>query len=160
MLKSSVMRTVVVTAALCVGDHTSPPQTRSPDAQRFSSVAPRIKSVCATGATNPATEALRLVCQRGIEDRERSQVIPAETIVVGFLGGFVNADDTRHPEVLFASYLREHYTSGINVKVFSNHDGKAAMSYVMSCLDRNHDGIVSNEEKERARIIIYGHSWG
>jgi len=154
------MRAVLVTAALCVGDHTSTPQTLSTDAQTFSGVPPLIKSVCATRPTNPATEALRLLCQRAVADRERSQVIPAETIVVGFLGGFVKADDTRHPEVLFASYLREHYTSGIHVKVFSNHDGKAAMSYVMRCLDRNHDGIVSNEEKERARIIIYGHSWG
>jgi hypothetical protein len=160
MLKSSVMRTVLVTAALCVGDHTSTAQTRSQDAQKFSSVPPFLKTVCATPATNPATEALRLVCLRGVADRKRSQVIPADTIVVGFLGGFVKADDTRHPEVLFASYLREHYSSGINVKVFSNHDEKAAMSYVMRGLDRNHDGIVSNEEKERARIIIYGHSWG
>jgi hypothetical protein len=30
----------------------------------------------------------------------------------------------------------------------------------MRCLDRNHDGVVSNEEREQARIIIYGHSWG
>jgi len=146
------MRTVLVAAALCVEDHTSTAQTRSLDAQKFSSVPPFLKTVCATPATDPATEALRLVCQRGVADRTRSQVIPADTIVVGFLGGFVKADDTRHPEVLFASYLREHYSSGINVKVLSNHDGKAAMSYVMRGLDRNHDGIVSMKRRSEQEL--------
>lgn len=160
MLRSLVVRVMLVTAALCVWDHTSTSQTRSADADLLSSVPGLAKSVCDTRATDSAAEALRLVCQRGFADRTRSPVVSAETIVIGFVGGFVKADDTRHPEVLFASYLREHYTSGINVKVFSNHDGRAATSYVMRCLDRNHDGIVSNDEREQARVIIYGHSWG
>jgi hypothetical protein len=160
MLRSLIVRIMLVAATLCVGDHASAPQTRSTDARKLLSVSRLTTSVCDPRATSSAREALRLVCQQESADRRPSQVVSTETIVIGFVGGFVKADDTRHPEVLFASYLREHYPSAINVKVFSNHDGEAAASYVMQRLDRNHDGIVSSDEKEQARIIIYGHSWG
>ena len=118
------------------------------------------KSVCGKYPSNDAIEALRLACERSSADRRLSENASAETIVIGFVGGFVKADDTSHPEVLFASYLRERYTNEVKVKVFSNHDEKAALSYIMGHLDRDHDGLVSSEERKQARIVIYGHSWG
>jgi pimeloyl-ACP methyl ester carboxylesterase len=30
----------------------------------------------------------------------------------------------------------------------------------MRLLDRNHDGVLSDEEKMQSRIILFGHSWG
>lgn len=102
--------------------------------------------------------ALKLVCQRA--QFIRTQSPPADAIVIGFVGGFAKADDTRHPEVLFAAYLREHYSSAIHARVFSNHDDKEALNYIEGLLDTNHDGNVSREEKKSARIVIYGHSWG
>ena len=83
-----------------------------------------------------------------------------EAIVVGFVGGFTNPNDGKHPEVLFADYLEEHYGSHVHAEVFSNHDEEGALHYVLQVLDTNHDGILSEEEKRNARIIIYGHSWG
>ncbi len=85
---------------------------------------------------------------------------PAQVIVVGFVGGFANPNDPKHPEVLFAAYLREHYGANVHAEVFSNHDGKGALRYVTRLLDTNQDGVLSGEEKKNARIIIYGHSWG
>jgi len=118
-------------------------------------------SVCGkTQTSSGALGAMQLVCQHAIADQRPSTAISFETIVIGFVGGFVKSDDPRHPEVLFASYLRKRYGNNVDVKVFSNHDGKAATAYVTRCLDKNHDGITSNEEKRQARIIIYGHSWG
>ena len=81
-------------------------------------------------------------------------------IVIGFVGGFVRRDDQKHPEVQFAESLREHYRSHIYAEVFGNHHGRKALHEIVSLLDTNGNGTLSSAEKEHARIIIYGHSWG
>jgi pimeloyl-ACP methyl ester carboxylesterase len=81
-------------------------------------------------------------------------------IVIGFVGGFVRSDDQKHPEVHFAESLREHYRSNIHAEVFGNHHGRKALHEVLRMLDTDGDGTLSTVEKEHARIVIYGHSWG
>jgi pimeloyl-ACP methyl ester carboxylesterase len=81
-------------------------------------------------------------------------------IVIGFVGGFVRSDDQKHPEVQFAKYLREHYRSDIYAEVFGNHHGRKALHEVLRLLDTDGNRTLSPAEKEHARIIIYGHSWG
>jgi pimeloyl-ACP methyl ester carboxylesterase len=80
-------------------------------------------------------------------------------IIVGFVGGFVSRDDAKHPEVQFAAYLRDRYPT-IQADVFGNHHGRRALHQVVHLLDTDHDGALAPLEKERATIIIYGHSWG
>jgi pimeloyl-ACP methyl ester carboxylesterase len=94
------------------------------------------------------------------------QVIPSVTgpanrniIIIGFVGGFVSVNDTKHPEVQFAAYLRDRYPT-IHAEVFGNHHGRKALHQVISFLDTDHDGVLSAAEKQRATVIIYGHSWG
>jgi hypothetical protein len=115
-------------------------------------------SVCQRTVTDAAGAALRIVClQEPFGFRESKS---ADTIVVGFVGGFVKPTAANHPEVLFAAYLREHYSSAIRAEVFANHDAQKAMKFVFETLDTNHDGFLADEEKRSARIILYGHSWG
>jgi len=159
MLRSLVVGIIFLTIALGI-DPTSAAQSLSAVANKPPLMPVLAKSICKQYPANDAIEALRLVCERGSAERRLSEVASPETIVIGFVGGFVKADDTSHPEVLFASYLQERYTNEVSVKVFSNHDEKAALSYIMGHLDRDHDGSVSSEEKKQARIVIYGHSWG
>jgi hypothetical protein len=83
-----------------------------------------------------------------------------KVIVIGFMGGFAKSDDPKHPEVQFAQYLQEHYRFDIHAAVFGNHHGRKALQEVQRILDGNKDGNLSSDEKENARIIIYGHSWG
>ena len=80
-------------------------------------------------------------------------------IIIGFVGGFVSRNDTKHPEVQFAAYLRDRYPS-IHAEVFGNHHGKKALHNVVRFLDTDNDGVLSSLEKEQATVIIYGHSWG
>ena len=80
-------------------------------------------------------------------------------LVIGFVGGFVSRDDAKHPEVQFADYLRSRYPF-IHAEVFGNHHGKSALHQVIRLLDTDHDGSLTSIEKERATMIIYGHSWG
>lgn len=81
-------------------------------------------------------------------------------IVIGFVGGFVRHDDPVHTEIQLADRLREEYSSGVSVQTFENHRGKDAHLAVLHLLDANRNGKLSNEEKQNARIIIFGHSWG
>jgi hypothetical protein len=83
-----------------------------------------------------------------------------KVIVIGFVGGFVRHDDARHAEVQFAAQLRDRYASAVDVKVFGNHSGQEALGYVLRLLDTNRDGVLSALEREEARVIIFGHSWG
>jgi hypothetical protein len=81
-------------------------------------------------------------------------------IVIGFVGGFIRHDDFVHGPVQLAARIREEYPSGVYVKVFENHRGKSAYQDVLRLLDADRDGTLSVQEKQDARIIIYGHSWG
>jgi hypothetical protein len=109
-----------------------------------------------TAAASPLKDNVR---QRGPDGQEKDEVI-RKAIIIGFVGGFVKHDDTKHPEVQFAAYLRDRYPSGVDAEVFSNHDGQKALRQVLRLLDTDHDGSLTTQEKEQARIIIYGHSWG
>jgi hypothetical protein len=81
-------------------------------------------------------------------------------MVIGFVGGFISHDNLAHGGVQLAARLRKDYPSGVYVRVFENHHGEDAHREILRLLDTNHDGKLSEEEKQRARIIIYGHSWG
>jgi hypothetical protein len=84
----------------------------------------------------------------------------AAPIVIGFVGGFVAHDNPIHREVQVAAHLREDVASGVQVRMFENHRGEEARTEVLHLLDTDNDGTLSAEEKSRARIAIYGHSWG
>lgn len=81
-------------------------------------------------------------------------------IVIGFVGGFVKHDNAVHGEVQLAARLRQDYPSGVQVEVFENHRREKAHEQILRFLDLDKDGTLSSEEKQQARIIIYGHSWG
>jgi hypothetical protein len=93
----------------------------------------------------------------------QSTSAPAPTspaIVIGFVGGFIRHDNAVHGGVQLAERLRKEYPSGVHVEVFENHRANDARKEILQLLDANRDGKLSPEEKQRARIIIYGHSWG
>jgi len=81
-------------------------------------------------------------------------------IIVGFAGGFVRRDNSRHGPVRLAKSIRKDLPQGGSVQVFENRHRKAAYKTILRMLDRNHDGILSDREKSQARIILFGHSWG
>src|SRR5258708_3650425 len=56
--------------------------------------------------------------------------------------------------------LRKAYPSGVEVETFESYHGENARTKILSVLDTNHDGTLTPGEKQNARIILYGHSWG
>jgi hypothetical protein len=81
-------------------------------------------------------------------------------IVIGFVGGFIAHDNPVHSEVQLAARLRKEYPAGVDVETFESYRGERAQREIVKLLDTNQDGTLTMEEKQNARIIIYGHSWG
>lgn len=81
-------------------------------------------------------------------------------IVVGFVGGFVGHDNARHGPVQLAERIRGSLPASTYIQIFENRHRKQACQTILRLLDVNHDGILSPAEKARARIILFGHSWG
>jgi len=134
-------------------------QTLSSGLMDTREVTPPATSVCQNAdVIAQVREALRLVCeQRGSDEALTSA---QKLIVIGFLGGFAKNGDTKHPEVWFGAYLREHYSSAIEVSVISNHEWRKAKRNVLQLLDADHDGVLTAAERRQAKIIVFGHSWG
>jgi hypothetical protein len=84
----------------------------------------------------------------------------SRAIVIGFVGGFIAHDNPVHSEVQLAARLRKEYPTGVDVETFESYGGKRAYQRILSLLDTSHRGPLTTDEKEKARIIIYGHSWG
>jgi hypothetical protein len=81
-------------------------------------------------------------------------------MVIGFVGGFIRHDNLVHSEVQLAARLRKSYPSGVDVETFESYRGGDARKKILNLLDTNHDGTLTPGEKQNARIILYGHSWG
>ena len=115
-----------------------------------------IAGPCDDPSTAPALrEALHLVCARERIEAPNGQV--RNGIIIGFLGGYVKQGDVSHPEVLFATYLRERYGSAVHARIFGNHDGSKALEHILALLKTDH-GLSTT--REPGKIILYGHSWG
>ncbi len=65
-----------------------------------------------------------------------------------------------HGPVKLAARIQHTVPKGTYVEVFENRHRAQARATILRFLDTNHDGILSDEEKSRARIVLYGHSWG
>jgi hypothetical protein len=85
---------------------------------------------------------------------------PPSNIVIGFVGGFVNHDNVHHGPVQLAQRLQRDFPTATYVRVFENRRRKQAYNDVLRLLDTNRDGVLSPEEKTRAHIVLFGHSWG
>lgn len=81
-------------------------------------------------------------------------------IVVGLLGGFVPHDDPHHPEIQMIRGLRKEYPKRVYFGLFENRKVGEAYKTILNRLGAKEDGTLSVDEKRRARIVLFGHSWG
>jgi pimeloyl-ACP methyl ester carboxylesterase len=81
-------------------------------------------------------------------------------IVIGFVGGFVKSDNQHHGPVQLAKKIRQISPPGTYVRVFENRRRKLAYQTIVHLLDSDHNGVLSAQEKDHARIVLFGHSWG
>jgi hypothetical protein len=112
------------------------------------------------------TSVFLFVALMGPAQKCLAQSVPATdtpnspVIVIGFVGGFIKHDNPVHSEVQLAARLRKAYLAGVDVETFESYRGERARKKIEGLLDTNHDGTLTLDEKQNARIILYGHSWG
>jgi pimeloyl-ACP methyl ester carboxylesterase len=80
------------------------------------------------------------------------------TLVIGFLGGFERWDDEHRSVRRLTLRLRER--PGVYAVSVSNWRRGVAMELIRKALDANQDGRLDGEECSRARVILFGQSWG
>jgi hypothetical protein len=114
-------------------------------------------SEAAPGRIVPAALSLS---DRTANTGDKSLETSRKLIVVGFMGGHIKANNLAHREAQLARTLRDLYPARVHAAVFANRNGHGALEAVLRLLDRDGDGCLSAREKETARIVIYGHSWG
>jgi len=81
-------------------------------------------------------------------------------IVVGFLGGFVRHDEPHHPEVQLIQDLRQEYPKEVYFGLFENRKVGVAYNTILKLLGTKEGDALSDDQKRRARIVLFGHSWG
>jgi hypothetical protein len=84
----------------------------------------------------------------------------SEVIVIGFLGGFVPHDEPHHPEVQMIRSLRQEYLNDVYFDIFENRKVGDAYKVIVKRLGASGDGASSADQKRRACIVLFGHSWG
>src|SRR5215467_2211072 len=81
-------------------------------------------------------------------------------VLVGFVGGFVRHTNAHHGPVVVAQKMRQFAPQGSHIQVYENRHRRTAYRDILHLVDSNSDGVLSTEEKARARIILFGQSWG
>lgn len=89
----------------------------------------------------------------------RAQPTPSN-IVIGFVGGFVRDSNPHQGPVKLAQSIRQFFPQDAYVRVFENRHRESAYKTILALLDRDHDGVLTAEEKAQAHILLFGHSWG
>lgn len=84
------------------------------------------------------------------------------TIVIGFLGGYVSRNSPIRSEVQLAERLRRAYPQAQDVRVETLENRKVNGAYreILKFIADGRPEPPSGQQKQTARIILYGHSWG
>ncbi len=109
---------------------------------------------------------LAVSLQPALHAESAGPIVPAKVhvappaMVIGFLGGFVKHDARAHSTVQVVEHLRNSHREGVYVQSFANRQRNQAYEEIRRHLDEDNDGTLSAQEKQNARIVIFGHSWG
>ena len=83
---------------------------------------------------------------------------PGATLVIGFLGGYEPWNDEHRSIRQLTLKLRKR--PGVYAESIANHNRSVALKLIRRVLDTNRNGRLDPEERARARVILYGQSWG
>ena len=109
--------------------------------------------------------ALQLGCAsiKGQQYHHFSTPTPIEenqTLILGFLGGRENWDDTSRGVRQLAMKIDSMNLPDIHIETLENRKRDLAMELILNSFDSNQDGYLDERERGRARLIMFGHSLG
>lgn len=110
---------------------------------------------CGAGGARPAS------------DSPATAAVPAASapagqpvIVIGLLGGWIHTDNRDDHIVQLAAELNREFPQSVHAEIFENHHREQARDRILALLARDDNGALEPEEKQNARIVLYGESWG
>jgi hypothetical protein len=83
---------------------------------------------------------------------------PGSTLVVGFLGGFERWNDEHRGVRRLVLRLRER--PAVYAESASHRRRRTALKFIRRALDTNHNGRLDQDERDAARVVLFGQSWG
>jgi hypothetical protein len=83
-----------------------------------------------------------------------------EFLILGFLGGREPWDSRTSSVRKTALELRQVGNPGVHVETFENQKRGLALRLVREILDHDQNGALDQEERDSARLILYGQSFG
>ncbi|MGH9322177.1 MAG: hypothetical protein ACRD3V_20115, partial [Vicinamibacteria bacterium] len=94
-----------------------------------------------------------------LSDLPAPRPVPARScLVIGFLGGNDRRDDGTKGVRRLALRLREE--PGVYAETFANRQLGLALRFLEEALDVDRSGSVEPREASRARLVVYGQSFG
>jgi hypothetical protein len=87
-----------------------------------------------------------------------STIPPGSTLVVGYLGGFERWNDEHRSVRRLALRLRQ--IPGVVAESVENHRRPVAVKWLLRSLDTNRNGELDASERDSARVVLYGQSFG
>ena len=82
------------------------------------------------------------------------------TLIVGFMGGRESWDNEKRGVRKLALRLRARKLSGVHVETVENKRRRLAVELIRNAFDRDRDGRLDERERDSARLIVYGQSFG
>jgi hypothetical protein len=83
-----------------------------------------------------------------------------EYLVLGFLGGLEAWNSETQGVRQLALALRARNRPGVHVETVEEQKRALAMELIRRAFDRNHDGVLDDQERRSVRLVLYGMSFG
>jgi len=90
----------------------------------------------------------------------KTPLLESEYLILGFMGGRDSWDDERQGVRKLALRLRAEHLPGIHVETIENKKRRLAIELIRKAFDYNRNRELDSREKQSARIILYGQSFG
>ena len=81
-------------------------------------------------------------------------------LIIGFMGGRESWDNRRRGVRKLALKLRAMNLPGVHVETVENKKRKLALELIRKAFDRDRDGRLDERERNSARLVVYGQSFG
>jgi hypothetical protein len=83
-----------------------------------------------------------------------------QTLILGFLGGRENWDDSSRGVRQLAMKIDSMNLPDVHIETLENRKRDLAIELIQNSFDSNRDGYLDERERNKARLIMFGHSLG
>jgi hypothetical protein len=98
--------------------------------------------------------------QRERDFMTKTPLPPGEILIIGFMGGRDRWNDDRRAVRKLALKLRAMNLNRVYMETVENKQRQLGIRFIQQAFDYNRDGQLDEQERNAARLILYGQSFG